>query len=423
MKINSELFEFIKNSPSAYHTVASVKAELIKNGYTELYEGGDWQLSDGKGYFVTKNGTSIIAFRARARSNGFMIAASHSDFPSFRLKISPETVGGYTRLLVEGYGGMINYTWLDRPLSVAGRVVVRTERGVEARLVNIDRDIAVIPSVAIHLNRGVNEGYKFNHAVDLLPLVASSAGKGGVMAEIAGLAGSDASDIVSHDLFLYNREEGRVFGSQDEFILAPRLDDLECVFASLKAHLAAKDSDSVPVLAVFDNEEVGSATKQGAASSFLYDTLKRISGEAFEKMLASSFMVSADNAHAKHPNHPELSDAENAPVLNGGIVVKWNANQKYATDGISDAIFRTLCDRCGAKTQIYYNRADMPGGSTLGSISNTKVSVPTVDIGLPQLAMHSAMETAGANDVTELIKALTELFGASLKKTADGFDF
>ena len=394
MSINTELFEFIKNSPSAYHTVASVKDALTQNGYTELYEGDEWHITDGKGYFVTKNGTSIIAFKARSGANGFMIAASHSDFPSFRLKISPETSGAYTRLLVEGYGGMINYTWLDRPLSIAGRVVVRTECGVASRLVNIDRDIAVIPSVAIHLNRLVNDGYKFNH-----------------------------SDIVSHDLFLYNREAGRMVGAKNEFVLAPRLDDLGCVFSSLKAHISAKESDSIPVLAVFDNEEVGSSTKQGAASTFLYDTLKRISGGDLEKMLASSFMVSADNAHAKHPNHPELADAENAPVLNGGIVVKWNANQKYATDGVSDAIFRTICERCGAKTQIYYNRADMPGGSTLGSISNTKVSVATVDIGLPQLAMHSAIETAGAEDVSELIKALTELFGTSLKKTANGYNF
>lgn len=423
MSINTELFEFIKNSPSAYHTVASVKDALTQNGYTELYEGDEWHITDGKGYFVTKNGTSIIAFKARSGANGFMIAASHSDFPSFRLKISPETSGAYTRLLVEGYGGMINYTWLDRPLSIAGRVVVRTECGVASRLVNIDRDIAVIPSVAIHLNRLVNDGYKFNHAVDLLPLVASSEGNGCVMAEIAKLAGASVSDIVSHDLFLYNREAGRMVGAKNEFVLAPRLDDLGCVFSSLKAHISAKESDSIPVLAVFDNEEVGSSTKQGAASTFLYDTLKRISGGDLEKMLASSFMVSADNAHAKHPNHPELADAENAPVLNGGIVVKWNANQKYATDGVSDAIFRTICERCGAKTQIYYNRADMPGGSTLGSISNTKVSVATVDIGLPQLAMHSAIETAGAEDVSELIKALTELFGTSLKKTANGYNF
>ena len=352
-----------------------------------------------------------------------MIAASHSDSPSFRLKISPETKGAYTRLSVERYGGMINYSWLDRPLSVAGRVVVRTERGIESRLVNIDRDVAVIPSVAIHMNRGVNDGYKFNPATDLLPLTATAEGEGKITSMLASLADASESDIISHDLFLYNRDEGRVIGSRDEFILAPRIDDLGCVFSSLKAFVSAEKSASIPVLAVFDNEEVGSETKQGAASTFLCDTLRRISGEELEKMLSNSFMISADNAHAKHPNHPELADAENAPVLNGGVVIKWNANQRYTTDGVSDAVFRTVAQRCGAKTQTYYNRADMLGGSTLGSISNTKVSIPTVDIGLPQLAMHSANETAGANDTKELIKILTEFYKTSIKKVGDSIEF
>lgn len=423
MSINSELFEFIKNSPSAYHTVASVKTELVKNGFTELSEGENWQLSSGAGYFVTRNGTSVIAFRFNSDARGFMIAASHSDSPSFRLKISPETKGAYTRLSVERYGGMINYSWLDRPLSVAGRVVVRTERGIESRLVNIDRDVAVIPSVAIHMNRGVNDGYKFNPATDLLPLTATAEGEGKITSMLASLADASESDIISHDLFLYNRDEGRVIGSRDEFILAPRIDDLGCVFSSLKAFVSAEKSASIPVLAVFDNEEVGSETKQGAASTFLCDTLRRISGEELEKMLSNSFMISADNAHAKHPNHPELADAENAPVLNGGVVIKWNANQRYTTDGVSDAVFRTVAQRCGAKTQTYYNRADMLGGSTLGSISNTKVSIPTVDIGLPQLAMHSANETAGANDTKELIKILTEFYKTSIKKVGDSIEF
>ena len=423
MSINSELFEFIKNSPSAYHTVASVKAELIKNGFTEIFEGDGAALSSGAGYFVTRNGTSIIAFIYNPDANGFMITASHSDSPSFRLKISPELKGAYTRLSVERYGGMINYTWLDRPLSIAGRVVVRTERGIESRLVNIDRDVAVIPSVAIHMNRGVNDGYKFNPATDLLPLVAASEGAGKIISTLAALADASESDIISHDLFLYNRDEGRVIGAQDEFILAPRIDDLECVFASLKAFVSSEKSSAIPMLAVFDNEEVGSETKQGAASTFLHDTLRRISGEAFDKMLQNSFMISADNAHAKHPNHPELADAENAPLLNGGVVIKWNANQRYTTDGISDALFRTLAQRCGAKIQTYYNRADMLGGSTLGSISNTKVSIPTVDIGLPQLAMHSANETAGALDLSELIKILLEFYKTSIRKVGDSIEF
>ncbi len=420
MDINKGLFDFIASSPSAFHTVALVKERLLSSGFTEIYEGDGTELADGGKYFVTRNGTSIIAFVMRKHAHGFMICASHSDSPSFRLKITPELSGAYTRLETEKYGGMIHYTWLDRPLSLAGRLVVRTEGGVESRLVNIDRDLAVIPSIAIHMNRGVNGGYEFNPASDLLPLSGSADAKGSTLALIAEAAGISADDIISHDIFLYNREEGRVFGARDEYIIAPRLDDLECVYASLTAFLAARDTASVPVLAIFDNEEVGSATKQGAASTFLYDTLTRIVPKPdHAAALANSMMVSADNAHAKHPNHPELSDADNAPLMNGGIVIKWNANQSYTTDGVSDAVFRTLCSRVGARVQSYYNRADKPGGSTLGSIANTKVSVLTVDIGLAQLAMHSSTETAGAHDIRMLTDALTEFYSTSITRNGD----
>ncbi len=425
MSINNKLFDFIKKSPSAYHAVATVKEELLACGYSELFEYDEWSLRpDGK-YFVIRNGTSIIAFNMSAARQGFVIAASHSDSPSFRVKITPETAGAYTRLDVEKYGGMIYYSWLDRPLSVAGRVIVKTDSGIEERLVNIDRDLAVIPSVAIHMNRGVNDGYKFNPASDMLPLIASADQKGSLLSQIANAPGVDGNEIISHDLFLYNREEGRVLGACDEFILSPRLDDLECVFASLEAFKNTPKTESVPVLAVFDNEEVGSETKQGAASTFLYDILTRIAGssEKCKQMLANSFMVSADNAHAKHPNHPELADAACAPLLNGGVVIKWNANQRYTTDGVSDAVFKILAERAGARVQSYYNRADMPGGSTLGSISNTKVSIPTVDIGLPQLAMHSASETAGAHDLAELVKIFKEFFKASIKREGNKVNF
>lgn len=414
MNVNSELFDFIKTSPCAYHTVETVSQALNALGYTELSEGEDWDVADGGRYYVKRNGTSIIAFRAKKLASGFMIAASHSDSPAFRLKTTPELVGDYTRLEVERYGGMIHYSWLDRPLSLAGRVIVRTKDGLSVRLCNIDQDVAVIPSVAIHLNRTLNEGYKFNPAVDLLPL--TGCGARGIMAAVAESVGADEDSIVSHDLFLYNREEGRVIGVDEELIMAPRLDDLECVFASLKAFIDASETESVPVLAVFDNEEIGSDTKQGAASTFLYDVLSRIAGDNYRKMINGSLMLSADNAHARHPNHPELSDADNAPLLNGGVVIKWNANQKYATDGASMAIFSEICDKAGVKTQSYYNRADLPGGSTLGSIANTKVPIPTVDIGLAQLAMHSASETAGASDVSEMIKALRAFYATSLKR-------
>ena len=412
------LFQFIKRSPSAYHAVNSVKEALDKSGYTELLEGERWKLNvDGK-YYVIRNGTSIIAFRAVRDARGFMICASHSDTPSFRVKTTPETVGAYTRLEVEKYGGMIYYSWLDRPLSVAGRVVVRTPDSIEAKLVNLDEDLLTIPSLAIHLNRGVNDGAKFNPAKDLLPLYSADGQAGGFMKSVADRLGVSETDILSHDLFLYNRDEARRVGKHGEFILSPRLDDLGCVYSSLAAFLSARDGQSLPVLAVFDNEEVGSETKQGAASTFLRDTLLRITGSetSLGVALENSFMISADNAHAKHPSYPEMSDPDNAPMLNGGVVIKYNANQRYATDGISDAIFRTVCQRAGVKVQTYCNRADLPGGSTLGSISDTKVSIPTVDIGLPQLAMHSANETAGAYDIENMVAAISEFYSTSIIK-------
>lgn len=412
------LFSFIKNSPSAYHAVATVKAMLDSEGYTELYECDRWKLSvDGK-YYVIRNGTSIIAFRTSREARGFMIAASHSDSPTFRVKTTPESVGAYTRLEVEKYGGMIYYSWLDRPLSVAGRVLVRTPEGIESKLVNISSDLLTIPSLAIHLNRGVNDGAKFNPAKDLLPLYASAGEKGSFIGSIADGLGVDVSDVLSHDLFLYNRDEGRRIGKGGQFILCPRLDDLGCVYSSTVAFLESEGRGAVPVLAVFDNEEVGSETKQGAASTFLRDVLLRISGseQSLAVALENSFMVSADNAHAKHPAYPEMSDPDNAPMLNGGIVIKYNASQRYATDGLSDSVFRTVCKRAGARVQSYCNRADLPGGSTLGSIADTKVSVPTVDIGLAQLAMHSANETAGAFDLEDMVKALREFYSSSILK-------
>lgn len=418
----NSLFKFIKNSPSAFHTVASVKERLVAEGYVELSEGNAWKLVDGGKCFVTRNGSSVIAFRKTAAARGFVITASHSDSPAFRVKASGESaLGTYTKLPVERYGGMILYSWFDRPLSIAGRVVVRTDDGIAVKLLNVDRDLLVIPSVAIHLNRTVNEKFSPNPAQDLIPLLSAGGERVEIDKLIAEELGVNAEDVVAHDLFLYSRDEGCAVGASGELLLSPRLDDLECVYSSLEAFLDAKEQGMIPVLAVFDNEEVGSDTKQGAASTFLFDTLSRIFPERDEYLaaLSSSYMVSADNAHAKHPNHPELSDADNAPTVNGGVVVKFNANQKYTTDSISAAIFTEACRTCGVKHQTYYNRADMPGGSTLGSIANTKVSISTVDVGLPQLAMHSAVETAGAHDLCDMVSVLTRLYSSNIDIKGD----
>lgn len=413
-KLTNELFDFINSSPCAYHAAENVAKELKRNGYTELFECDAWNLSEGGKYFVRRAGSSIIAFRFDGVSRPFTICASHNDVPGFRVKTSAHDSGAYDRILVERYGSPILYTWLDRPLSVAGRVFVRTEQAVEMRLINIDRDIAVIPSVAIHMNKSVNEKFSPDLKIDMIPLTASVNG-GDIEQLVAEECGVNRDMLISHDLCLYNRERGKRIGANGEFILSPRLDDLACVFASLKAFIEAKEEGRIPVLAIFDNEEVGSATKQGAASTFLSDVLERIIPEREEylRSIASSFMLSTDNAHAKHPNHPELSDSANAPLLGGGVVIKHNVNQKYATDALSSAVFGIVAERAGVKTQNYYNRADIPGGSTLGSISNTKVSVPTVDIGIAQLAMHSASETIAAEDLHSMYLALKMAYSSS----------
>ena len=415
MNYTNDLIDFIQKSPTAYHTVETIKNILLKEGYTECFEKDFLSFSDGGRHFVIRNGTSIIAFRGKC-DGGFMICASHSDTPCFKVK--SELSGNYVRASVEKYGGSIFYSWLDRPLSLAGRIIVKNDDGISSRLVNIEKDVFTIPSVAIHFNRTVNDGYKFNPAVDMIPLMGLPSSSAKLMDEVAALAGVGAEDIISHDLFLYNREVGRVFGMEGEFLLAPRLDDLGCVYSSVRAFLDADDVEGVvPVLAVFDNEEVGSETKQGAASTFLDMTLSAIAGgeDKYRTTLVDSFMLSADNAHALHPNHPELSDSGNAPLLGGGVVVKYNANQRYTTDAVSDALFRSFASRVGVKVQNYYNRADMAGGSTLGSIANARVSVKTVDIGLPQLAMHSSMETVACSDICDMVSVMKEFYSSSIE--------
>ncbi len=426
----NELLGFIKSSPSAFHAVEAIKNELRENGYTELSEAEEWKLSAGGKYFVTRNLSSITAFKAPKNiPEGYMIAASHSDSPSFMIKENPEseTAGLYTRINVEKYGGMICAAWLDRPLSAAGRAVVSTDNGIKTVLVDLDRDLFLIPSVSIHMNRSTNENASYNPAVDMQPISGSTSAKGGYNRLIAEKCGCGEEEIISSDMFLYCREDGRLWGVNNEFVSSPRLDDLQCAFGTLKGFLASEAKDGVcPVLSVFDNEEVGSGTKQGAASTFLFDTLARIN-ESFGgthtslcKALSSSFMVSADNAHAVHPNHPEYADPAHRPAMNGGIVIKHNANQRYTTDAVSSALFTEICRKAGAPVQHFANRADLQGGSTLGNISNTNVALNTVDIGLAQLSMHSAYETSGANDVSHLIDAMSCFFSCRLKASGDG---
>ena len=416
------LCDFLNASHSVYHAAAYLADMLEQAGYCRLLESEKWQLVPGGKYYLVRGGTAVMAFRIPAgEPKGFLMSASHSDRPTFKVKENGELSGTYTRLAVERYGGMLIAPWLDRPLSIAGRVMVETENGVESKLVDIDRDLLLIPNVAIHMNRAANDGYKWNPAVDTLPLLGGRDAKG----KLADLLEQEAGGkILGHDLYLYVRQKASVWGVEDEYISAPALDDLECVWGCAQGFLRAGESGSIPVLCVFDSEEVGSSSVQGAASMLLPDVLDRICdglGLDLRQMLAQSFMVSADNAHAVHPNHPEYADPANAPVMGGGIVLKFNANQRYCTDGVSAAVFRKVCAKAGAPVQTYCNRADIPGGSTLGNISLNHISVPTADIGLPQLAMHSCYETAAVADAAALESAMTAYYGATLEVTETGY--
>ena len=419
--IISELITFIEHAPTAFHAVAELKEILKQEGFEELKESEKWKVKPGKRYYVTRNNSSIIAVKAGKELDNysFHVTASHSDSPAFKLKENAEieVAKKYTVLNTEGYGGMICQTWFDRPLSLAGRVMVKNGERIETRLVKVDRDLLMIPSLAIHMDRKVNEGRAVNKQIDMLPVLSGSVKEQGeVRSLVAEELGLKDTDIYGMDLFLYNRMGAVRWGSNREFIGCPRLDDLQCAFSSMEGFLQGNREESISVHCVLDNEEVGSSTRQGAASTFLKDTLMRINmglgrtQEEYYMALADSFMISADNAHALHPNYTDKTDPVNRPVLNGGIVIKYNANQKYCTDGVSAAIFKDICDRAKVPYQTFVNRSDMAGGSTLGNISNTQVPVKTVDIGLAQLAMHSVYETTGAKDTESLVKAATVFF-------------
>ena len=422
-----DLFEFLQGAVTPYHAAAMAAAWLDAAGYTRLEEADYWNLEAGKGYYITRNGSSVIAWRVPEHAiGGWRIAASHSDSPCWKIKNEKVENDGCVRLSVEGYGGMIMSTWLDRPLSIAGRALVREGGALRTHLVDLGRDAVLIPNMPLHFNREINDGYKFNPQVDLLPLYGDAQAKGALATEIASLCGAKPEDVLSADLFLYNRTPGSVWGAHGEFFSCPRIDDLECAYTSLQAFLTAKHAAHISVYTVFDNEEVGSGTKQGADSSFLTDVLARVGAAlgaddaALRTAACRSFMVSADNAHAVHPNHPEKYDAENRVFMNGGVVIKHNANQKYTTDAVSSAIFSEICAKAGVPVQHFANRSDVLGGSTLGNIANTHLSMNTVDIGLAQLAMHSSYETAGTKDVAYMTDALRAFYEAEIQMRGDG---
>ena len=426
-EISQELLEFLKKSPTAFHAVENIKKELIDNGYDELLEGSYWNIEIGGKYFVTRNNSSIIAFHVGKKLDNyaFHIVASHSDCPTFKVKENAEIEvrGKYTQLNTEGYGGMLCATWLDRPLSIAGRVIVKENNCLATRLINIDRDLVLIPNVAIHMNRAVNNGYTYNMQIDMLPLLSGEKSQSNDLKKlIANEMGIDEKSIYGSDLYLYNRTEPSIWGLHNEFISSQHLDDLQCGFASLKGFLKGYHDENINVMACFDNEEVGSQSKQGAASTFLYDVLKRInmslnkSEEDYYRALASSFMISADNAHAVHPNHPEKTDIKNCVYMNEGIVIKSHAGQRYTSDAVSIAVFKGLCKQAEVPVQFFANRSDEAGGGTLGNIAMAQVSMNSIDIGIAQLAMHSSYETAGIKDTYYMLKAIEEFYNSHIQE-------
>lgn len=419
-ELNRELLDFLDSCHSQYHAVANIRSILLNNGFTELYEGIPAKTVAGGKYFVIRNNSACIAFvLPKDKPCGVLISASHSDSPTFKVKDNPEIVieGKYVKLNVEKYGGMLCAPWLDRPLTVAGKVLVVQGDSIVSKAVYIDKDLLIIPNVAIHMNRNANTGFEYKANIDMLPLFGGEDAKDKFLKLIAESIDVKPEDIVGTDLYLCVREKGRTIGVDDEFIASARLDDLQCAFTSLKAFLNAKAPETHALIyMVADNEEIGSDTKQGAGSTMLRDVLNIIAGTygvddmETADMLANSFMLSCDNAHAVHPNHSEYADQSNRPYLNGGVVIKYGV--RYATDSVSEAIFKRICALANVPYQTYSNRSDMAGGSTLGNISNTQVALNTVDIGAAQLAMHSCYETAGACDTKYMVDAITAFYNS-----------
>lgn len=423
-----KLINFIEESPSCFHVVENIKDELTNAGFTEIKEHENKKIEYGGKYFVTRNNSSIIAFRIPKNDfRGFFICAAHSDSPSFKIKPDFEwdTSDLYKKINCEKYGGMIYSTWLDRPLSAAGRVIVETEDGIESRLVNVNKDLCLIPNLAIHMNRDINSGYVYKPQTDLVPLLGES-GDNSLRDIIADTVNVNRENIIDFDLFLYNRTPGSIWGLKNEFFSIGKIDDLQCVYAAKEAFLNSENNGNINMLAVFDNEEVGSGTKQGALSTFLSDTLLRIadslniSNSELTQKISSSFMLSADNGHGVHPNHPEFSDQLSRPKPNGGVLIKYNANQQYSTDAMSGAIFKKMLKNADIPYQVFVNRSDIPGGSTLGNLSNRKISLNTVDIGAAMLSMHSSYETAGTKDTSYLTDAMKIFYTSEISFKGDG---
>ncbi len=426
-KLADDLIDFIDASPSPFHVVRNIKAALLRRGYKELYPGEQWDLRRAAKYFVSKNDSAIIAFvtgTGKIEEKGFRIVAAHTDSPTIKVKPVPEILvkDKYLKINTEVYGGAILSSWFDRPLSLAGRVLLKSDNPLKpvAKFIYIKKPIAIIPSLAIHLNREVNDGIKIEKQKMLLPLLSmfkEKLEKNNLLTQlIASELKVNEEDILDFDLNFTNYGKGMLIGLNNEFITSGQLDDLAMVHAGVQAMLDSQPAEATQVMVCFDNEEVGSLSKQGAGSPFLRSVLQRIvfqfknDIESFYRAVANSFMISADMAHAIHPNFVEKHDPVNQPVINGGPVIKINANQKYTTDGDSGAVYEMICRNANIPVQKYVNHSDIRGGSTLGSISSGQLDFRSVDIGNPMLAMHAIRELAGVDDHYWVMKSFREFY-------------
>lgn len=421
-----ELIDFIYDSPSPFHAVESTKRVLIDKGFVELKLRAKWQIEKGGKYFTTTNDSALVAFvvgNGSIEEEGFKLIGAHTDAPGFSIKPSPEmTENGYLKLNTEVYGGPILSTWMDRPLSIAGRVTLKSENILhpESKLVNINKPILIIPNLAIHMNRKVNEGVELNKQKDTLPvlgLINDEFEKENYLVKLlAEELSVDAENIVDFDLFLYEYEKGSIIGLNNEFISSGRLDDLAMVHAGIVALADTEPTKGTNVMICFDNEEVGSRTKQGAGSPMVRTVLERIvmalgkDKEDFFRALYSSFIISADMAHPVHPSAPEKHDPTNKPRINKGPIIKINANQSYTTDSDSNTVYEMICRNAGVPVQKFVNRSDVRGGSTIGPISSTQMDIRSVDIGNPMLAMHSIRELGGVADHYYVKKSFDEFY-------------
>ena len=419
--INKLLLDLFNNSYNEYFAISNIKKLLDENGFICLLENEKYEISLGKSYYILRDGSSIIAFKVPEKLDElyFKIVASHSDSPVLKIKENPTVIeNGYNKLKVEKYGGMIVSSWLDKPLGIAGRVCYKNGNAITTRLVNFPTNL-IIPNVAIHQNRDINNGFIYNPQIDLLPILGL--GNNDLFKELLDSTINKGEEILSYDLNLYNKEKAVLGGINNEFIYSPKEDNLVSAYISILSLISSISYDGISLGVVFNNEEVGSSSLNGADSDFLATNLKRISkslgfsNDELSRALVKSYLVSLDNAHAIHPNHPEMSDNKNNCLINEGVVIKHNSNMLYTSEAISTAIIKLIASKENISLQTFFNRADARGGSTLGNISLTHVSIRSVDLGIPQLAMHSNYEVMGSKDTINAYKLLKALFNSKIK--------